>query len=47
VTLQRSIAANRTDEARLGDPLQRQSVADAIADAVDAYFQTPQLYAGA
>jgi N-acetylmuramoyl-L-alanine amidase len=47
VLIETGFLSNRTDEARLADPRQRQSVATAIADAVDAYFQTPQLYAGA
>jgi len=47
VLIETGFLSNPTDEARLDDPRQRQSVANAIADAVDAYFQTPQLYAGA
>jgi len=47
VLIETGFLTNRADEARLGDPRQRQAVATAIADAVEAYFQTPQLYAGA
>jgi N-acetylmuramoyl-L-alanine amidase len=47
VLIETGFLTNRADEARLGDPRQRQVVALAIADAVEAYFQTPQLYAGA
>jgi N-acetylmuramoyl-L-alanine amidase len=47
VLIETGFLTNRADEARLGDPRQRQAVGAAIADAVDAYFQTPQLYAGA
>ena len=47
VLIETGFLTNRADEARLGDPRQRQAVASAIADAVEAYFQTPQLYAGA
>jgi N-acetylmuramoyl-L-alanine amidase len=47
VLIETGFLSNLADEARLADPRQRQSVATAIADAVDGYFQTPQLYAGA
>jgi N-acetylmuramoyl-L-alanine amidase len=47
VLIETGFVTNRADEARLGDPRQRQAIAAAIADAVDAYFTTPQLFAGA
>jgi N-acetylmuramoyl-L-alanine amidase len=47
VLIETGFLTNRADEASLGDARQRQAVACAIADAVDVYFQTPQIYAGA
>ena len=47
VLIETGFLSNRGDERRLNDPLRRQAVAGAIADAVDSYFETPRLYAGA
>jgi N-acetylmuramoyl-L-alanine amidase len=47
VLIETGFLSNRGDERRLNDPLRRQAVADAIACAVDSYFEAPRLYAGA
>ena len=47
VLIETGFLSNRGDERRLNDPLRRQAVAGAIADAVDSYFEAPRLYAGA
>lgn len=47
VLIETGFLSNRGDERRLNDPVRRQAVAGAIADAVDSYFEAPRLYAGA
>lgn len=46
VLIETGFLSNVADERRLSDPRVRQNMAGAMADAVDAYFATPQLYAG-
>lgn len=45
VLIETGFLSNVTDERRLSDPRARQSMAGAMAQAVDAYFASPQLYA--
>ncbi|MEZ5995868.1 MAG: N-acetylmuramoyl-L-alanine amidase [Hyphomonadaceae bacterium] len=45
VLIETGFLSNATDERRLSDPRARQRMAGAMAEAVDAYFATPQLYA--
>ncbi len=47
VLIETGFLSNSADERRLNDPMRRQAVAAAIADAVDTYFESQQLYAGA
>lgn len=45
VLIETGFLSNPTDERRLSDPRVRRTMADAMADAVDAYFAGPVLYA--
>jgi N-acetylmuramoyl-L-alanine amidase len=45
VLIETGFLSNVTDERRLADPRARQAMASAMADSVDAYFASPQLYA--
>jgi N-acetylmuramoyl-L-alanine amidase len=45
VLIETGFLSNVADERRLSDPRARQSIAVAVADAVDAHFASPQLYA--
>jgi len=45
VLIETGFLSNVEDERRLSDPRVREAMAGAMADAVDAYFATPQLYA--
>lgn len=45
VLVETGFLSNPTDERRLSDPRARQALAEAMAQAVDAYFAGPQLYA--
>jgi N-acetylmuramoyl-L-alanine amidase len=45
VLIETGFLSNPTDERRLSDPRARQAMAGAMADAVDAFFQGPRLYA--
>jgi N-acetylmuramoyl-L-alanine amidase len=47
VLVETGFLSNVTDERRLADPRAREAMAGAMAGAVDAYFASPQLYAGA
>jgi N-acetylmuramoyl-L-alanine amidase len=47
VLIETGFLSNVTDERRLADPRAREAMAGAMAGAVDAYFASPQLYAGA
>lgn len=47
VLIETGFLSNVADERRLADPRARQSMAEAMAGAVDAYFAAPQLMAGA
>ena len=47
VLLETGFLSNVADERRLSDPRQRSAMAEAMAQAVDAYFAGPQVYAGA
>lgn len=45
VLVETGFLSNPTDERRLSDPRARQTLAEAMAQAVDTYFAGPQLYA--
>lgn len=45
VLIETGFLSNATDERRLADPRARQAMAEAMAQAVDAYFAAPQLMA--
>ena len=45
VLIETGFLSNPADERRLSDPRARQAMAEAMAQAVDSYFETPQLYA--
>ncbi|MEQ1619082.1 MAG: N-acetylmuramoyl-L-alanine amidase [Terricaulis sp.] len=45
VLIETGFLSNVADERRLSDPRSRQALAEAMAGAVDAYFNAPQLYA--
>lgn len=45
VLIETGFLSNPADERRLSDPRARQAMAEAMAGAVDAYFQGPRLYA--
>lgn len=45
VLIETGFLSNLADERRLADPRQREAMAGAMAQAVDAYFASPQLYA--
>jgi len=45
VLIETGFLSNVTDERRLADPRARERLAEAMAQGVDAYFATPQLYA--
>lgn len=45
VLIETGFLSNVTDERRLSDPRARQAMAGAMAEAVDAFFATPQMYA--
>jgi N-acetylmuramoyl-L-alanine amidase len=45
VLIETGFLSNVADERRLSDPRARESMAGAMAGAIDAYFATPQLYA--
>jgi N-acetylmuramoyl-L-alanine amidase len=45
VLIETGFLSNPTDERRLASPRAREAMADAMAEAVDAYFAGPQLYA--
>ena len=47
VLIETGFLSNATDERRLGDPRARERMAEAMAQAVDAYFAAPALYAAA
>lgn len=47
VLIETGFLSNATDERRLADPRARERVADAMAQAVDAYFRPAQQYAAA
>lgn len=47
VLIETGFLSNATDERRLGDARARERMADAMADAVDAYFAPPAVYAAA
>lgn len=47
VLIETGFLSNVADERRLADPRARQSMAEAMAQAVDGYFAAPQLMAGA
>lgn len=47
VLIETGFLSNPTDERRLSDPRAREAMAGAMADAVDAYFEGPRLYARA
>ncbi len=47
VLIETGFLSNVTDERRLSDPRARQAMAEAMAQAVDAYFAPPQLQASA
>ncbi len=47
VLIETGFLSNVADERRLSDPRARQSLADAMAQAVEAYFAPPQLHASA
>jgi N-acetylmuramoyl-L-alanine amidase len=44
VLIETGFLSNVTDERRLSDPSQRERMAGAMADAVDAYFGNPRIY---
>ncbi|MDX2273842.1 MAG: N-acetylmuramoyl-L-alanine amidase [Hyphomonadaceae bacterium] len=44
VLIETGFLSNATDERRLADPRQRERMAGAMADAVDAYFGNPRIY---
>jgi N-acetylmuramoyl-L-alanine amidase len=44
VLIETGFLSNVTDERRLSDPRQREAMAGAMADAVDAYFGNPRIY---
>jgi N-acetylmuramoyl-L-alanine amidase len=45
VLIETGFLSNPADERRLSSPRERQAMAEAMAQAVDGYFATPQLYA--
>jgi N-acetylmuramoyl-L-alanine amidase len=47
VLIETGFLSNATDERRLGDPRARERMADAMAQAVDAYFAPAAVYAAA
>ncbi|ANP44724.1 hypothetical protein ATE48_01690 [Candidatus Viadribacter manganicus] len=47
VLIETGFLSNATDERRLGDPRARERMAGAMAEAVDAYFAPPAVYAAA
>jgi N-acetylmuramoyl-L-alanine amidase len=47
VLIETGFLSNATDERRLGDPRARERMAEAMAEAVDAYFAAPAMYAAA
>ncbi|MBK8544163.1 MAG: N-acetylmuramoyl-L-alanine amidase [Caulobacteraceae bacterium] len=47
VLIETGFLSNATDERRLGDPRARERMADAVAQAVDAYFAPAAMYAAA
>ena len=47
VLIETGFLSNPTDERRLADPRARAAMAGAMANAVDAFFEGPRLYARA
>lgn len=47
VLIETGFLSNAVDERRLGDPRARERMAEAMAQAIDAYFAVPALYAAA
>jgi N-acetylmuramoyl-L-alanine amidase len=47
VLIETGFLSNVTDERRLADPRARERMAEAMAQAVDAYFAAPAMYAAA
>ncbi len=45
VLIETGFLSNAADERRLSDPRQREAIAEAMASAIDGYFQPPRLYA--